>query len=349
MGTPPLEPEAARSALRGARASVFEQLAAEYPEVSGPMVAEALEQAQNAAARLVAAGAISRAGITALARDRLDVIRIRSTAALRPALTTVAGAAPSGRLRRAGSWVSVESARFDRVVDSIAAHTRALGVAVCADTLCHAAAADLSVDAVAVTVPGGLVTAQTIGVHGAVGRRLEELQVTLGEGPSLDCLASGRSVLVDDLDEEVSLARWPEFVPVAVDAGVDSMVVLPMRIGAARFGALVLYLDRVGGLGVDALAEGKTFAAVALEMLLEHTGGRDVGGGPGPAAEDRRRFFDDRPEIHQATGMVSIQLGIDLGAALLRLRGRAYAEDRLLSELASDVVARTIRFDREES
>ena len=52
--------------------------------------------------------------------------------------------------------------------------------------------------------------------------------------------------------------------------------------------------------------------------------------------------------VRQATGMVSIQLGVDIGTALLRLRARAYADGRLLSEVAADVVARTLHLDERE-
>jgi hypothetical protein len=54
---------------------------------------------------------------------------------------------------------------------------------------------------------------------------------------------------------------------------------------------------------------------------------------------------DSRPEIHQATGMISVQLGVGIAEAFSRLRARAFAQGRPLSELAADVVARRRRFD----
>ncbi|MBV8992163.1 MAG: ANTAR domain-containing protein, partial [Pseudonocardiales bacterium] len=59
--------------------------------------------------------------------------------------------------------------------------------------------------------------------------------------------------------------------------------------------------------------------------------------------------FETPAEVHQATGMISVQLGISVGEAFARLRARAFADDRLLSELATDVVARRIRFDHEDT
>jgi hypothetical protein len=43
--------------------------------------------------------------------------------------------------------------------------------------------------------------------------------------------------------------------------------------------------------------------------------------------------------------MVAAQLGIGLGEALVRLRAYAFANDRLLSDVAEDVVARRLRLE----
>jgi hypothetical protein len=45
--------------------------------------------------------------------------------------------------------------------------------------------------------------------------------------------------------------------------------------------------------------------------------------------------------------MVVAQLGISAADALARLRAHAFAEQRLLSEVARDVVARRLRFTKE--
>jgi hypothetical protein len=51
-----------------------------------------------------------------------------------------------------------------------------------------------------------------------------------------------------------------------------------------------------------------------------------------------------RAVVHQATGMVSVQLGVSVEEALLRLRAHAYGSERPLGEVAEDVVARRLRF-----
>jgi hypothetical protein len=337
--------------------SLLTQLSAEYPELSGRAVAETLEQANRASSLLGGDTDGSRGRITSLARDRLEALRIRAAAAARragsgstPPLEVFAAGRAGRRPRADPAAVAtrarialIDESRFDRLVQVVGAGRG--DVPVSADSLCRSVAEALDVGAVALSVPDGLSTAQTIGVHGSLARRLEELQVTIGEGPSLDGLR-GSDTVVGDLDAAEPQNRWPLFAPVAADAGVQSLCVLPMHVGAARFGVLVLYFDRTGALSAEGMAEARTFAVIALELLLDHAGpsGRESDADP---SRDRR-FFDDRPEIHQATGMVSIQLGVDVRTALLRIRARAYAEGRLLSEMAADVVARTLHFDERE-
>jgi hypothetical protein len=50
--------------------------------------------------------------------------------------------------------------------------------------------------------------------------------------------------------------------------------------------------------------------------------------------------------VHQASGMVAAQLSVTLSEALIRLRGCAFANDRQVTEVAKDVVARRIRFHK---
>ncbi|MDH4365795.1 MAG: ANTAR domain-containing protein, partial [Acidimicrobiia bacterium] len=48
--------------------------------------------------------------------------------------------------------------------------------------------------------------------------------------------------------------------------------------------------------------------------------------------------------VHQAAGMVSAQLDVSVAQALIRLRGYAFGQGRLLADVARDVVDRRLRF-----
>jgi hypothetical protein len=65
-----------------------------------------------------------------------------------------------------------------------------------------------------------------------------------------------------------------------------------------------------------------------------------LGAGPGGQPPDLARH---RAEIDQATGMVSAQLDVAIAEAFVRLRAYAYAQDRRLSDVARDIVARRLR------
>src|SRR5438270_521228 len=62
--------------------------------------------------------------------------------------------------------------------------------------------------------------------------------------------------------------------------------------------------------------------------------------------EDSRASYI--PQVHQATGMVKVQLGISVEDAFLLLRARAFASERPLREVATDVVERRLRFTVED-
>ena len=49
--------------------------------------------------------------------------------------------------------------------------------------------------------------------------------------------------------------------------------------------------------------------------------------------------------VHNAAGMVSVQQGISITEALIRLRAYAFSNDRLLADIAEDVVARRLRLE----
>ena len=48
---------------------------------------------------------------------------------------------------------------------------------------------------------------------------------------------------------------------------------------------------------------------------------------------------DFRFVVHNAAGIVSVQQGISVTEALIRLRAYAFSHDRLLADVAQDVIA----------
>ncbi|MEV1158583.1 GAF and ANTAR domain-containing protein [Micromonospora chokoriensis] len=190
------------------------------------------------------------------------------------------------------------------------------------------------------------------GVRGAtaasdpISERIEELQFMFGEGPCIDAFASRRPVLVSDLRDLVTGAdgRWPFYAPAALDGGLRAVFAFPLQIGAARLGVLDVFRDRVGPLTNAELADALTFADVTVSALLDWQEQAETSAVA--AIEDDVAEY--RAELFQAQGMVMVQLGVTLVEAMARIRAYAYAEDRRLSEVTHDIVARRLRFDRDE-
>jgi GAF domain-containing protein len=172
---------------------------------------------------------------------------------------------------------------------------------------------------------------------------LEDLQFTLGEGPCVDASRSGRPVLVRDLARS-GPRRWPAFADGAHTAGVRAVFALPLRVGAIRVGVLDLHRDAVGGLPEAALTEALAFADAATTLLLHM---KTRSGGAGLPLENVAGL-DERAEVHQATGVVSVHAEVSLEQALVMLRARAYAEQRPIGELAQDVLSGRVRFRRDD-
>ena len=70
-----------------------------------------------------------------------------------------------------------------------------------------------------------------------------------------------------------------------------------------------------------------------------------AGAPAGRLAGGMDKVFENRAELHQAQGMVMVQMGISLTEALALMRAHAYANDADLNDLARDIVARRVSLD----
>ena len=196
----------------------------------------------------------------------------------------------------------------------------------------------LGVDGASVTAISDLIAREPLFASNAISARLEELQFTTGEGPAAEDFRLGSPVLIPDL--EAVAARWPGFASAAIAAGAQALFALPLQVGAIRVGVLTLYRAKPGALAPEALADGLVLADVALHLIL------DAAAGVSSPRENQALagLSDSRAEVYQAIGMVSVQLGVGLEDAFVRLRAHAFAASRALEDVADDVVTRILRF-----
>jgi hypothetical protein len=238
--------------------------------------------------------------------------------------------------------------RPGRVWGLVAAQAARRRGRVSAADACTAAVAACAVSGAWLTAASGGDAGYLMQVTDEIGEVLAELELTLGEGPSVDVAASGGPVLASDLGTSEAGRRWPGFAPAARVAGVAAVFTFPLRVGAIRAGVLGLYRKRPGPLSAFQLGDALVFADAATLLLLDaDADAGDLAAGDGaPASGPAGQPTDlalHRAEIDQATGMLSEQLGVGIADAFIRLRAYAFAHDLRLTDVARDVVARRLR------
>jgi GAF domain len=215
-----------------------------------------------------------------------------------------------------------EEARLARVRAEIAQQPAAPGgagdVAGILRRVCVAAAEGLGALGV------GICVVSKEGVHAfsvasdPVSQQIEDLQLTIGEGASVDALSSRRPVLAPDLIGGGDATRWPIYSATIDECGIRAVFAFPLQVGASLLGVFDVFRSRPGMLSEDELVRALTFAEVAMMTLLDGQAG-STDGLAGVMAQGAVVF--------QAQGMAMVQLGVSPEDALMRLRARASRTD----------------------
>ncbi|MFG2778321.1 ANTAR domain-containing protein [Streptomyces prunicolor] len=208
--------------------------------------------------------------------------------------------------------------------------------------VCTAAVAALPVGGAGLSAMSRTAASHPLCSTDDISEQLEELQLTLGEGPCVDAFLDGSAVLTPDLLTGQLQDRWAVFADAALEAGARAVFALPLQVGAISPGVLDLYADVPTVLDPEQLADALAFADLATLLLLDAR--IDETGGPAPADRGFEDLDGYRAEIDQATGILTIQLGIGIDEAFVRLRAHAYMRGRRLADVAADVVAHRLRF-----
>ncbi|NNH72234.1 ANTAR domain-containing protein [Nocardia uniformis] len=239
------------------------------------------------------------------------------------------------------------------------------------DRLCAACVRTLPVTDAALTVamPDG--RWEVLGAAGATAAWFADAQAASGEGPGPDAHGSGMPVRVRRFTEALTAGRWPLLAQWSRVDRVDSISSFPLRLGAIRVGFLDLFGSSETPLDVTGYVDAMNIADVITTLLSTalmppgRTAGLDddvlVGGVPpidGVTAVDGVAVdgvalgpWWEQPvssrEIHQATGMIAVQLDCTAAVAYSRLVGHAFASGHALADIAAEVVARRLRFPPE--
>jgi GAF domain len=215
-----------------------------------------------------------------------------------------------------------------------------------AERLCREAISAVDVDGAGLSMMTSAGHRGTVCATDDVARRIEDLQFSLGEGPCFDAFTGGRPVSIADVELALGTAhaRWPVFTEGVAAIGVGALFAFPLLIGAIPLGALDLYRRRPGTLTPPQLRSAWRIAGAAAGALLDVRSGMAMDLPPDTAPTGASY----RLEVHQATGMASVQLAVTIDEAFLRLRAYAYAQERDIDDVARDIVAGRLQLSPEE-
>jgi hypothetical protein len=194
-------------------------------------------------------------------------------------------------------------------------------------TLLNTVAATLSIPAAAVTLRGLRHSSVVVATSDAVAEAAQDLERVMDEGPTTAVMADGTAVR---LGEAAMLGRWPRYGPAAAELGVRSVVAAPLRLSTVCLGAICAY-DSALVIRPDVASATEAVADALTQSVLDSVQSGDALG----------LFEEDfQPLVHQATGMIAVYHGCDVSDAEELLRAHAFAENRPVADVASDVVNR---------
>jgi len=158
-------------------------------------------------------------------------------------------------------------------------------------------------------------------------RELELFQLQADQGPCMECYSSGEPVSVADLAAES--ARWPRFVPAALDAGFASVHAVPMRAAGNVLGALGLFGTRPGALSDADRLVAQTLAHIACVAILQEHAPT-----PSTVMPQLRSVLTSRVVVDQAKGFLHEVFDVSVEDAFTLLRQYSRAKGEHLTDVA---------------
>lgn len=175
----------------------------------------------------------------------------------------------------------------------------------------------------------------TLAASDVIAEVMDRAQFETGQGPCLSAVAEGGIVRVDALADE---ARWPNFVPRAVERGIASVISSPLATGDGTIGALNIYSFSEGAFGRDELAVAAFFTTHVTQMLTD--AGLDV---PEHKWMTRlRAAMLSRKLIAQAQGMLMERYHLSADQAAAKLAQSSRSAGLTLLDSAVDVTRTSI-------
>lgn len=164
-----------------------------------------------------------------------------------------------------------------------------------------------------------------------VAIEVDVAQYRTGEGPCLDAAQTGRPIRLDVFDPGES---YVHFAPLAVEAGVNAILSVPIVFEGEAIGSLNLYSTTRGAFDPEAETVGTVLAAQAAAAV----GGSSLYGSVRRLAEGAQRHSDDRADF-AAGDVLTVLRNDSLRQAEELLTSTAGANYQSLSQAARHILA----------
>lgn len=173
----------------------------------------------------------------------------------------------------------------------------------------------------------------TIASSDPLAAAVDQIQYDLGRGPCLQSLATGQTVIVPDMTDEI---RWQPFPARVLSLGVLSSLSLPLNVNGTTVGAINLYARTAGALDdpdcwiwATALAHQASAVIGAAFRQAEQA----------QLTDQLRAALTSRAVIDQATGILMAQQRCDADTAFALLRQASQSHNRKVRDIAATIVS----------
>ena len=216
------------------------------------------------------------------------------------------------------------------------------------ERLCRSCVRSVAVDGGSFTLVSSHGSRVRLGATDTMAAELEEIQMTLGEGPYLDAPSSLSPVQVHNFADpaNASAERWPFLAKEVARLDVRALFAFPVSLGDVPVGTIGLYRRKPGALSTAQLGAALTAVDNIAESLLDHDTWTEVATRPSSGQDPPTHLVASTAIVHQAAGMTMIQLDVSIDEAMALLRATAYAEGLKLADLAREVVERRLRIGK---
>ena len=163
------------------------------------------------------------------------------------------------------------------------------------------------------------------------------MQLAAEAGPCIESFETGLAVSVPDIREHAG--RWQAFASAALEQGFKSVYAIPLRLRDTRIGALNLMRGKFGELVHEDVLAAQAFADVATIGILQHRALSDSG-----RLNLQLQFaLDSRIVIEQAKGVVANSNHLSMDEAFALIRSHARSNRLTITNVASQLVDRSLR------